>query len=92
MAITWGVKITILNIERREVSVKATRTDDTNPQNIDVKTYMIPGALIATVAQKTAVIDEIWAYHQAALSKETQAAAIISNLENQTASALMAKE
>jgi hypothetical protein len=89
--ITWEVDIKIINVARKEVSVTATRTDDsTTPEGI--RTYRIPGAVIQTAAQKTAVMDRIWAKHQDALSQESAAATVIGTLETQAKNNLEARE
>ena len=90
MAISWQVKITVLNIERREISVTATREDDEDPDS--PRTYKIPWTEIATPAQKTAVIDKIWSLHQAAIVKEGQVSAVVGTLETQAKTLLEAKE
>lgn len=63
MAITWDVKITVLDYEKKHVSVAATRSDSENPQNN--KTYTVANAHIDTTTQKTAVLDAIWAMRTA---------------------------
>lgn len=91
MAITWKVEIKIINVARKEVSVTATRTDDSITPN-DIRGYTISGTTIKTTAQKTAVMDRIWAKHQGVLSQESAAATIIGTLEAQAKSNLEARE
>ena len=59
MAITWELKITPINISTYEASIVATRIDDTDSENIDIKIYTVPRAKIQTDAQKLAVGQEI---------------------------------
>lgn len=89
--ITWEVEIRIINVARKEVSVTATRTDD-SVTPVDVRVYMIPGALIKTAAQKTAVMNRIWSKYQDALAKESAAATVIGTLETQAKNNLEARE
>jgi hypothetical protein len=58
MAITWGVKITVLDYAQRHVSVAATRTDSAKPE--DPRTYTVSPCHIDTTGQKTALLDKIW--------------------------------
>jgi len=63
MAITWDTKITPIDITNNVASVQGTRTDSEDAEN--PRTYNVPRAVIDTPAQKLAVMDEIWAKHQA---------------------------
>lgn len=90
MAISWQVTITVLSIERKEISVIATREDDEDPDN--PRTYRIPWTEIATPAQKTAAIDKIWSLHQAAIAREGQVSTVVGTLETQAKALLEAKE
>lgn len=90
MAITWDTKITVINVFTKEISLIATRTDSTDPTN--PKTYTVPRAVIDTAAQKIAVMDEVWAKHQAALAKESNLAGLIGSLETDANANLEARE
>lgn len=90
MAISWDVKITPINISTYEASIVATRTDDTDPTTL--KTYCVPRAIIKTVPQQIAVMDEIWAKHQAALAAGAVAAAFVTAKEVAGKSNLEARE
>lgn len=89
--ITWEVEIKIINIVRKEVSVTATRTDDSTSPD-DVRVYSISGTTIKTAAQKAAVMDRIWSKHQDSLTQESAAATVIGTLETQAKSNLEGRE
>jgi len=90
MAITWNPKITPLNVSNYEATISATRTDSEDADN--PKTYVVPKARIETTAEKSAVGNEIWAMHQADLTKATNLAAFIDGLEDALAANLEARE
>jgi len=92
MAVTWKVSIRPLDIARKEVSVSATRTDNTDPENIKTETHMILSAIIDTMAQKVAVMDQIWDMHIADVAKQAQIAAVVADLEAQAVANLGARE
>ena len=60
MAITWQVKIIPLNIGRKEISLTATYTDDTDPADVQTGSYTVLSAIIGTSQQKLDVMDNIW--------------------------------
>ena len=91
MAITWDVQIDVIDIPSSMVSVIATRTDD-GVAPPDVKTYSVLNAIIDTTAQKTALLNFIWDQHQAALAKQAQVNAIVSELEAAAKANLEARE
>lgn len=92
MAITWDVKITVLNVDRKEVSVRATRTDDTDMENILIKRYIIPWTEIATQAQKNRVLDQLWSMRAATLAHNDSVGIIVGNLEEQAKQHLESRE
>jgi hypothetical protein len=92
MAISWDVKITPLNVARKEASITATRTDDTNPADIKTETIVIITTLLATTADKLAVVDNIWAHHLTYQAKQVAIAAYCGGLEAQAEANLMARE
>ncbi len=92
MAITWDVKITVLNVDRKEVSVQAIRTDDTDVDNILTETYDIPWTEIATQAQKNYVLDQIWSMRVATLAYSDSVGVIVGNLEEQAKQNLESRE
>ena len=63
MAITWDFTIKPLNVSRKEASIMAVRTDDTDSQNILTETHFIITAILDTQVQKSAVLDDIWQQH-----------------------------
>ena len=90
MAITWKVTITPVSIATKTASIWAVRTDSMDPDN--TRMYDVHRAIIDTSAQKIAVIDEIWAKHQAALSNEAMIDSFVSALETQAKSNLEGRE
>lgn len=81
MAIMWKLKLTPIDVVKRIGSVIATRTDDTDLQNIDIKIYSVARVLFNTQAEQLAVLDEIWEKHQTALVVEEQVQEFLDNLE-----------
>jgi len=90
MAISWNVDITVLDVVTKAVSVAATRTDDTDPDN--PKSYAVLYAIIDTAPQKLAVMDNIWEQHQATTTKQTAIDAFIGSLESDAKANLEARE
>jgi len=90
MAITWEVKITPINIDKYVASIRATRIDDAEPDNPMV--YEIPRAVIETTPQQAAVMDEIWAKHQAALANKAKIDAFVAAKEAAGKANLEARE
>lgn len=84
---TWEVKLTVLNLTEKIVSIKATRTDGE-----DVVEYNIHDTPIATPEQKQNAINMIWTKHQDRLSRQAKIAGVISGLETSAKNALEAKE
>ena len=89
MAITWNIKITVISISTKEISLVATKMDDVTG---DVKTYFVPKAPIGTAAQKIAIMDEIWEKYQVDLAKESDITTFIGTLEIQAKTNLEARE
>ena len=90
MAITWTGEITPLNVANYEVSITAIRVDDVDPTN--PRTYTVPKARIETAGEKSAVADELWAMHEAALAAETAITNFVSALEASLKTNLEARE
>lgn len=88
--ITWDLKITPIDIGKKEASVIATRIDDTGPDN--PKVYKVSRAPFKTAAQKTAVWNEIWAKHQTAIAGDSIINDFVSALEGTGKSDLEARE
>ena len=91
MAITWKVKITPLNIERKEISLTATYTDDTDPADVKTGSYTVLSAIIGTSQQKLDVMDNIWGQYQTDLVKQTKVSEVIGDLEAQAVTNLEAR-
>jgi len=83
MAITWDVKITVLNPERKNVSVVLEQVDDADLENIKVlKSFSVLDALIDTTERKQQVINELRRQYDVEKQKETNDAEIIGTLED----------
>jgi len=80
MAITWTLDISPINISTKEASIRATRTDDTDGSTME---YTIARETIdiVTMTNNIPILDEIWAKHQARLSKESNINDFTSGLE-----------
>lgn len=90
MAITWEVKITVLNVERKEISLMATRTDSEDLDN--PKTYSVLSGLIQTGQQKLDLMDNIWSQYQTDKTKQVAIDAFMGNLETDAKDNLEARE
>jgi len=91
MAITWDVKITILNKAEKRASITATRTDNTDLENIK-KWSVTTNTVISTTEQKLATLDFIWSRYQKYLAKQTAINEIIGELEAQAKENLEGRE
>jgi len=89
MAISWNVKITVLNKLEKRASITATRIDDTDSDNSWTFTVF---TIIATTTQKLAAADFIWERYQASLTEKAAVAAVIGSLETQAKANLEARE
>jgi hypothetical protein len=89
MAITWEIKITPIDVARKEASVSATRTDSITGK---VETHNIITCLLTTAAQKTAVLDQLWSMHLTEVAKQAAITAYIGALETQAKANLEARE
>ena len=87
--ITWDVKIQVISIASKEISLVATRTDDISGK---VRIFTVPRAMIATAEQKLAIMDEVWAKYQAELNEESAVNTFIGTLEEQAKLNLEARE
>lgn len=85
MAITWDVQITVLDYNQKHVSVMGTRTDSSAPQ--DARVYTIGPRHINTAAQRSAVLDEIWAMRTADVTLDNKKAAFAPTVANLEAAA-----
>lgn len=89
---TWAVDITPIDVDRKEVRISAVRTDDTDPDDVQVETHTIMSAIIDTAAQKLAAMDHIWGMHLAEVAKQAKIAALIDQLESQAVTNLQERE
>ena len=85
----WDIKIMVISIPLKAVSVIATRTDDTSGEK---RTFTVPKAVIDTAEQKLAVMDEIWGLYQVELNREATTATFLGTLELQASTNLEARE
>lgn len=90
MAITWSVEITVLDVAKKAVSVVATRTDSADPTT--AQAYNVLYALIATPAARVGVLDNLWAQHQARITRRAQIDALVGSLEADAKANLEARE
>ena len=89
--ITWDVTITPTDVARKEATIRATRTDDTDPSNIKRFTHII-SAILDTAAQKMAALEDIWAHHLAQQARDAAIVAYVGTLEQQAKVNLEARE
>lgn len=79
-----------LDVDRKEVSVVAVRTDSLDPTKTE--THTIASALIITAQQKTAVLNNLWEQHLAWQARQTKIAAYIGSLAAMAKANLEARE
>ena len=84
---TWDVKITPLNVTRREASITATRTDGE-----DVRTFSIITAILASPEQKLAVLNDIWEQFQRDEARRAAIEAFIGDMEATAKTTLEGRE
>ncbi len=89
MAIMWEIKISPLDISRKEASIVATRTDDVAATT---ETHTIISALLDTQEQKTAVLDVMWQLHLDYQTKQAAIDAYIGGLETAAKTNLEGRE
>jgi len=82
----WEIKITPLNIEKKEARITATRTEGESVFTTSTT------ARLNTAANKTAALDAIWSDWQRYQEKQTNIASIIGDLETSGAANLDARE
>jgi len=89
MAITWDTTITPIDVATKTASIVAVRTDDVEET---VETHRIISCILATVAQKTAVGNQLWDMHLAWDIRQAQIEAFVGVLEIQLEANLAARE
>ena len=83
---TWEVEIIPQVVEGKTAYVNGTRTDGEN-----IKTFTVSGWL-GTVESRLALLDNLYAKHQASVVLDAQIAAFLAGLEEQAESNLNARE
>ena len=84
---TWVLKITVKDVVEKRISAVATRTDGE-----DVRIYHILDAIIDTLEQKNAAIDQFWEMYQEDITRQSIIDTMVGTLEIAGANALNAKE
>ena len=92
MAINWEITIHPLDVSRKEASVMAVRTDDTDPENILTEKHFIITAILDTITQKTAALDNIWQQHLDYQARQTAINNYVGDLETQAKANLKGRE
>lgn len=90
MAATWTTKITVLDLASKTARVDCTRTDPAATPPYE-KTFTIDSAVLATVAQRNAIPDQIKTLYLASVAA-TALAAQITAFEASWSTALNAME
>lgn len=85
---SWEIKITPKNIEKKTARVSATRTDDTTGETFTTAT----DAVLDTTANKTAALDAIWSDWQNYQTKQSEIASVIGTMEADGKANLEARE
>ena len=62
MAISWEVSVSIVDVGTERVIVSATRTDDTDVDNVLTESFCLD-CIISTRQQKADVMNNIWSQH-----------------------------
>ena len=88
----WAVQIAVKDLERRAVSVTATRTDDGDPT--DVRTYNAESVvdLSNLPRSKAVIVDSLYAQYEADQARRAQIKAMIGGWEDALAVGLQARE
>lgn len=91
MAVTWEVKIDVLNLAEKRVRVTATRTENGDVFSYSLETHVDTAS--KPLAEIRAMIgDMTWAEYQAKATKEAAVATLLEGWEAALESDLMAKE
>ena len=89
MAITWDITVTPLNVERKEASITAIRTDsDTGKE----QRLVISSIILSTQQQKIDALNQIWQMHLDYDALQSQIAAYIGTMEDDAKVNLEARE
>ena len=93
MAVTWTCEIEAVDVANKLVRVTATRTDDTDPENVKTVTVSSESVDISTQEKKLAALDVLWAKYEAKVAKNDAietvlaglAASVVTNFTNREA-------
>ncbi len=85
---TWTTTITNVNVAQKRVDVTATRDDVSG----GIETYSYSGVILETGSQRTALLNQIWADHEATVAKQATIDAFVSSLESDAKTNLEARE
>lgn len=91
MAIVWELIPSVIREDDFSVSVVAMRSDDADP-SVPVTTYRVDKGYLETPEQQLAIVDEIWAKHQAALARISRVNTFLGTLTVTGKSNLEARE
>ena len=86
MAITWDIKISNVSTASKRATVTFTRTD--TESTLAPQTYSFQNTYIETPAQRTALMDTVKNEVLARETKDTDIAALVTNLEQAGIAAL----
>lgn len=89
MAITWECSITNVKVAEKRADVSFSRVDDVLETT---EAYSFRGVILETTAQKTALLNLVWAKHQELITKQSAIDAFVSDLEDQAKTNLEARE
>ena len=78
MAVSWKLEPTVINFDRREVRVGATRTDDT-PEPNDVRRYSVTGK-VDTAQNKQRLLDAIYRKYEQEVVAEGHLATVVADM------------
>ncbi|MBW2093282.1 MAG: hypothetical protein JRI80_00200 [Deltaproteobacteria bacterium] len=84
---TWELEVTPIDVERKEVSVTATRTD-----GADVRVFRIITALLDSEKNKQAIKDHIWAQYAKDVAKKEDCEGFIGDFAAAAKAELESKE
>ena len=90
MAITWDITRANVDVQAKRADITFTRTDSEKPDHVWSKTYR--NAIIGTSAERTALLNSVWAAWQAYASEQGAIDAFLDNLEQLAKANLEARE
>lgn len=81
-----------LDVSRKEASITAVRTDNTNPENILIEAHTIITAILDTQQHKIDALDNIWRQHLVYQAKLVVIDEYINDLETNAKNNLEGRE